>query len=170
MTSANPTQRNTNKYIEWLIVVVCIVVVAVSIVMVINLVRYLMLPSRPEPLYITVVNPPNSSLVLELASIEISRSGDTAPSVLVSIRNTDTVPHSGRVEVVAYRTGCGEDLVAYGETVIEVPPNRTATAIVELRLKRGYRARDINSVVVALHTSLCYVHHSCGEAILTQLL
>jgi glycosyltransferase involved in cell wall biosynthesis len=139
------------KHALWLALAVCIALTTISIAMAIALIGYLTLPSRPESLCITVINPPNSSLVLELASIEISKSGDTAPSVLVTIRNTGTALHSGRIKVVAYRVRCGKEVVAYGETAVEVPPNRTATAIVQLNLRQGYRAKDIDSIVVALN-------------------
>ena len=139
------------KHVQWLTLAICVALIAVSIAMAVALARHLMLPSKPESLYITVINPPNSSLVLELTLIRISRSGDTAPSILVSIRNAGAAPHSGRIEVVAYRVGCGEYVIAYGETAVEVPPNRTATAIVQLKLRQGYRAKDINSIVVALN-------------------
>ena len=139
------------KHALWLALAVGIALTTMSIAMAIALIGYLTLPSKPESLCITVINPPNPSLVLELASIEISKSGDTAPSVLVTIRNTGTALHSGRIKVVAYRVGCGEEVVAYGETAVEAPPNRTATTIVQLNLRQGYRAKDIDSIVVALN-------------------
>jgi hypothetical protein len=136
------------RVIGWSIVVLIVVGLAVIGW---SLAKFFMLPSKPESMCITVINPPNSSLVVELASIEISKSGDTVPSVVVSIRNTDTAPHSGRIKVVAYRVECGEEVVACGETVVEVPPNKTVTAVVQLELKQGYRAKDIDSIVVALN-------------------
>lgn len=135
------------EHVPWLTLAICVTLIAVSIAVAIALTGYLTLPSKPRSLTIAIIIPPNSSLVPELTSIEIS---DTAPSVLISIRSTNTAPHSGRIEVVAYHVGCGEDVIAYGETGIEVSPNRTATAIVQLKLRQGYSVRDINSIEVIL--------------------
>jgi hypothetical protein len=111
--------------------------------------RYLVL-RKPGHLYITVVNPSNSSLVLKSVAVEVSRSGSSPPRVLITVANTDTAPHIGVIKAVAYRVGCGEEVVAYGEALVVVPPGRTATIKLELELKQGYSARDINSVVVSL--------------------
>ena len=149
-SSSSGSPANAPLYIRVASWCIAVLVVAGSVAIGWSLAKLFTLPSEPESLSITVINPPNSSLVLELASVEISRSGDTAPSVLVTIRNTDRAPHSGRIEVVAHRVGCGEEVVAYGETAVEVSPNKTATAVVQLKLKQGFRAKDINSIVVAL--------------------
>jgi hypothetical protein len=149
--SSSSSSANAPLYIRVIGWGIAVLVVVGLAVIGWNLTKFLMLPSKPESLHITVINPSNSSLVLELASIEVSKSGDTAPSVLVSIRNTDTAPHSGRIKVIAYRVGCGEEVAACGETVVEVPSNKTVTAVVQLELRQGYRAKDIDSIVVALN-------------------